>query len=223
MGASVPTNILARSAAFGRPDRSSEPADGGLGQQHRGEDAPCSSRARGSRSKQRPNKGYHVSARDPQQSLPHDPPPCSSVPSRVKQMARLPTGYGAPRNTRTSRAELRAVIKQAYSGTGGVKKPRRFRPGTAALREIRKYQKNTELLIRKLPFQRLVREIARDTGLMQADVRFDSHAIMALQEASEAYLVSLFEDANRCLIHAKRVTVFPKDIQLARRIRGERS
>lgn len=94
------------------------------------------------------------------------------------------------------------------------------RPGTVALREIRRYQKSTELLIRKLPFQRLVREIAQD---FKTDLRFQSAAIGALQEASEAYLVGLFEDTNLCAIHAKRVTIMPKDIQLARRIRGERA
>ncbi|EMS58296.1 Histone H3.3 [Triticum urartu] len=94
------------------------------------------------------------------------------------------------------------------------------RPGTVALREIRKYQKSTELLIRKLPFQRLVREIAQD---FKTDLRFQSHAVLALQEAAEAYLVGLFEDTNLCAIHAKRVTIMPKDIQLARRIRGERA
>ena len=98
--------------------------------------------------------------------------------------------------------------------------PHRYRPGTVALREIRKYQKSTELLIRKLPFQRLVREIAQD---FKTDLRFQSSAILALQEASEAYLVGLFEDTNLCAIHAKRVTIMPKDVQLARRIRGERA
>jgi histone H3 len=87
-----------------------------------------------------------------------------------------------------------------------------------ALREIRRYQKSSELLMRKLPFQRLVREIAQN---FQDDLRFQSTAILALQEASEAYLVSLFEDTNLVAIHAKRVTIMPKDIQLARRIRGE--
>uniref|UniRef100_A0A671K481 Core Histone H2A/H2B/H3 domain-containing protein n=1 Tax=Sinocyclocheilus anshuiensis TaxID=1608454 RepID=A0A671K481_9TELE len=82
------------------------------------------------------------------------------------------------------------------------------------------YIKSTELLIRKLPFQRLVREIAQD---FKTDLRFQSSAVMALQEASEAYLVGLFEDTNLCAIHAKRVTIMPKDIQLARRIRGERA
>jgi len=104
--------------------------------------------------------------------------------------------------------------------SGGVKKPHRYRPGTVALREIRRYQKTTELLIRKLPFQRLVREIAQE---YKHDLRFQGTAIMALQEAAEAYLVGLFEDTNLCAIHAKRVTIMPKDLHLARRIRGERS
>jgi histone H3 len=89
-----------------------------------------------------------------------------------------------------------------------------------ALRQIRKYQKTTDLLIRKLPFQRLVREIAQG---FKNDLRFQSTAMLALQEAAEAYLVSLFEDTNLCAIHAKRITIMPKDIQLARRIRGERA
>merc|ERR1711976_244803 len=97
--------------------------------------------------------------------------------------------------------------------TGGVKKPHRFRPGTVALREIRRFQKSTELLIRKLPFQRLVREIASE---FRNDLRFQSSAVLALQEASEAYMVGLFEDTNLCAIHAKRVTIMPKDMQLAR-------
>ena len=111
----------------------------------------------------------------------------------------------------------KAARKSTPSGAG-VKKPHRYRPGTVALRQIRRYQKSTELLIRKLPFQRLVREIAQD---FKTDVRFQSSALMALQEASEAYLVGVFEDANLCAIHAKRVTIMPKDMQLARRIRGE--
>ena len=101
--------------------------------------------------------------------------------------------------------------------TGGVKRAHRFRPGTVALREIRRYQKSTELLIRRLPFQRLVREIAQD---FKSDLRFQSFALAALQEASEAYLVLLFQDANLCAIHAKRVTIQPRDLSLARRIRG---
>ena len=95
----------------------------------------------------------------------------------------------------------------------------RFRPGVMALREIRHYQKSSALLIRKLPFQRLVREIAQD---FKTDLRFQSAAILCLQEAAEAYLVRLFEDTNLCAIHARRVTITQKDLQLARRIRGER-
>ena len=104
--------------------------------------------------------------------------------------------------------------------TPGGKKSHRYRPGTVALREIRKYQKSTDLLIRKLPFQRLVRELAQE---FKSDLRFQGTAVLALQEAAEAYLGSLFGDTNLCAIHAKRVTIMPKDIQLARRIRGERT
>ena len=95
-------------------------------------------------------------------------------------------------------------------------KPHRYRPGTAALKDIRHFQKNTALLIRKLPFQRLVREITQD---FKTDLRFQSAAILCLQEAVEAYLVRLFDDANLCAIHTRRVTIMPRDIQLARRIR----
>ena len=101
------------------------------------------------------------------------------------------------------------------------KKRRRYRPGTRALMDIRRYQKSTELLIRKLPFQRLVREVAASVSCYGVTVRFQSEAILCLQEACEAYAVHLFEDSNLLAIHAKRVTIFPKDIQLARRIRGE--
>ena len=97
-------------------------------------------------------------------------------------------------------------------------KPHRYRAGTAALKDIRHFQKTTALLIRKLPFQRLVREIAQD---YKTDLRFQSAVILCLQEAMEAYLVRLFDDANLCAIHARRVTIMPKDIMLARRIRGE--
>ena len=88
-----------------------------------------------------------------------------------------------------------------------------------ALREIRHYQKSSALLIRKLPFQRLVREITQD---FKTDLRFQSAAILCLQEVAEAYLVGLFEDMNLCAIHAKRVTITPRDLQLARHICRER-
>jgi histone H3 len=103
-------------------------------------------------------------------------------------------------------------------------KKHRYRPGTVALREIRKYQKLTDLLIRKAPFQRLVKEVASTVCAdgQKGNLRFQSQAILALQEALETYLIGLFEDSNLCAIHAKRVTIMPKDIMLARRIRGER-
>jgi histone H3 len=96
-------------------------------------------------------------------------------------------------------------------------KKRRFRPGTVALREIRRYQKSTDLLLRKVPFVRLVRDITHN---IHRDLRFQGQALLALQEAAEAFLVGLFEDTNLCALHAKRVTIMPKDMQLARRIRG---
>ncbi|CBK24944.2 uncharacterized protein [Blastocystis hominis] len=97
-------------------------------------------------------------------------------------------------------------------------KKKRYRPGVKALHEIRRYQNSTELLIRKLPFARLVKEIAE--RFTKEQLRWTLTAIEALQCATEAYLVSIFEDANLCTIHAKRVTVMVRDIQLARRIRG---
>ena len=97
---------------------------------------------------------------------------------------------------------------------------KKFRAGTQALKDIRHFQKGTALLIRKLPFQRLVREIAQD---FKTELRFQAAALSCLQEASEAYLVGLFKDSNLCAIHAKRVTIMPKDIQVARRIHGERA
>ncbi|XP_063706821.1 histone H3-like [Culicoides brevitarsis] len=115
--------------------------------------------------------------------------------ARTKQTARKSTGGKAPRKQLATKA-----ARKSAPATGGVKKPHRYRPGTVALREIRRYQKSTELLIRKLPFQRLVREIAQD---FKTDLRFQSSAVLALQEASEAYLVGLFEDTNLCAIHAK--------------------
>ena len=132
--------------------------------------------------------------------------------ARTKHTARKMTGAKQPRK--------HVANKKTTAPAGGVKRAHRFRPGTVALREIRRFQKSTELLVRKLPFQRLVREIAND---FKTDLRFQSSAVLALQEAAEAYMVGLFEDTNLCAIHAKRVTIMPKDMQLARRIRGERS
>ncbi|XP_075697504.1 histone H3-like [Rhinoderma darwinii] len=158
--------------------------------------------------------GHHVNRCPPLRNV-YKCARCYRAMARTKQTARKSTGGKAPRKQLATKA-----ARKSAPATGGVKKPHRYRPGTVALREIRRYQKSTELLIRKLPFQRLVREIAQD---FKTDLRFQSSAVMALQEASEAYLVGLFEDTNLCAIHAKRVTIMPKDIQLARRIRGERA
>jgi histone H3/H4 len=116
------------------------------------------------------------------------------------------------------------ATKHAPPGSGGNHQKRRNRSGTVALREIRRYQKSTELLIRKLPFQRLVRELANDMVSMSkfpTGLRWQSGAVIALQEALEADLVHLFEDSNITAIHAKRVTVMAKDIHVTRRVRGE--
>ncbi|KAJ7616802.1 histone-fold-containing protein [Mycena polygramma] len=163
--------------------------------------------------------------------------------ARTKQTARKSTGGKAPSKQAATEAALKTpqVDPLAFrrsrcpspgdshdpdATTGsGVKKPHRFRPGIVALRQIRQYQEPTELLIRKVPFQRLVREIAQNLkgspGVkVEPDVRFQSSAVEALQEAAEAYLVSLFEDTKLAAAHAKRVTIQPKDLALARRLRG---
>jgi histone H3 len=134
--------------------------------------------------------------------------------ARTKHNARKSTGGKAPRKHVASKA-ARAATRPTG---GGIKKPHRFRPGTVALREIRRYQRSTNLLIRKLPFQRLVKEISQD---FRTDFRWQAAAVAAIQEATEAYLVGLFEDTNLCAIHARRVTIMPKDIKLARRMRRE--
>ena len=138
---------------------------------------------------------------------------------RKSTAPRSPLVTKSPRHL-AKRLETKTSRNKPRHSRGPIRKPHRYRPGTVALQEIRRYQKSTDLLIRKLPFQRLVREIAQEFKL---NLRFQSAAISALQEASEAYLVGLFEDTNLCTIHAKRVTIMPRDIQLARRIRGERT
>ena len=95
---------------------------------------------------------------------------------------------------------------------------RKVQRGMQALKEIQKYQKGADLLTRRLPFQQLFREIAQQ---MREGLRFQSAAVLVLQEVGEAFLVGLLEQANLSTIHAKRVTIMPKDIQLARRIRGD--
>lgn len=115
-------------------------------------------------------------------------------------------------------------IKKSAPAEGGIKdteaKKRRFKAGTVALREIKRYQKSIDMLLPRAPFQRLVRQICND---FDHELRFQPQALVAIQEAAEAYIVSLFEDTNLCAIHAKRVTVTRKDMELARRIRGDRN
>jgi histone H3 len=134
--------------------------------------------------------------------------------ARTKQVPRRHTKKGtAP----AKQAVAKAALKEAPGDT--VMRKHRYHPGTVALREIRKYQKSTDLLLRKMPFQRLVREIAQD---FRSNLSFQGLAFQALQEASEAYLVELFQNTNLCALHAMRVTIFPKDMQLARRISGRK-
>jgi len=126
---------------------------------------------------------------------------------------------GHKRGRKSATPQRAAVaMKRPRSAVVRIKKPHRFKPGTVALREIRKYQRSTEFLIRRLPFQRLVREFAQDA---KTDLRFQAAALEALQEAAEAYLVGVFEDTNWCAIHAKRVTIQPKDMLLAKRLRRQ--
>ena len=135
--------------------------------------------------------------------------------ARTKQTARKSTGGKLPRKQLATKA-----ARKTAPATGGVKKPHRYRPGTVALREIRRYQKSTELLLRKAPFGRLVRELQQE---WKSELRHQGTALLAIQEATECHMVGLFEDANSCAIHAKRVTVMSKDIQLTQRIRDERN
>ena len=147
---------------------------------------------------------------------------------RTKQTARKSTGVVTPKvykiletKTKTKGKILPPIGRSKYLAhkeKSAEKVKRRYRPGVLALKEIRRYQKSTELLLRTLPFQRLVREI---TQQFKRDFRYQASALQCLQEATEAYIIGLFEDTNLCAIHAKRVTIMPKDVQLALRIRGD--
>ncbi|KAF8913989.1 histone-fold-containing protein [Gymnopilus junonius] len=148
-----------------------------------------------------------------------DPPTPAPKKTKTATARKSTGGHPAPPLRKST------GVRTSHAADGHVGKKRRYRPGTVALREIRKYQKSTDLLLQKLPFSRVVREITMemvtDTNFADsASLRWQSSALLALQEATEAYLVHLFEDANLCAIHAKRVTIMTRDIQLARRIRG---
>ncbi len=132
---------------------------------------------------------------------------------RTKQMTCKSTGGAIPRYHLATKA-ARATAQKAIA----MRKPHRWRPGTVALREIRKFKKNTDLLIRKAPFQRLVREIALKFG--KSNLRMQSTAVLALKEAAEYFMVDVFSDTNLCSMHGKRVTIVNKDMVLACRILG---
>uniref|UniRef100_A0A6C0BN48 Core Histone H2A/H2B/H3 domain-containing protein n=1 Tax=viral metagenome TaxID=1070528 RepID=A0A6C0BN48_9ZZZZ len=143
--------------------------------------------------------------------------------ARIKQTNPKKTTGKAPRkklNQKRSKTEKAPLTEAAATAAVGrdapkTRKPHRFRPGTVALRQIRKYQKSTDLLLRKLPFQRLIREVAAE---YKEDLRFQATAIEAIQEASENFLVNLYEDGNLLALHASRVTVQPEDLRLAKRL-----
>ena len=139
-------------------------------------------------------------------------------PIAANPLRKTGTGAGVKKSVRAATNAVRKNQRKNTPATGGVKKPHRYRPGTVALREIRCYQKSTELLCRKLAVSRLIREIAQD---FKTELRFQSAAIATIHEAMESYMVYLFEDTNLCAIHTKRVTITPRDMQLARLIRGE--
>lgn len=163
--------------------------------------------------------GGHNSAKSTPSKSPYRPPALSASPppppSGGKTLLALPTASKKQTPTKKS-----GTPKKAAVNSGGV---RRYKPGVLALKEVRKYQKGGDLLLRKLPFSRLVREIVNGVASRAGDepLRMQGSAIEALQEAAEAYLVSLFEDTVLCAVHARRVTIMPKDMQLARRIRAD--
>ncbi|XP_062978748.1 histone H3-like centromeric protein A [Elgaria multicarinata webbii] len=144
-------------------------------------------------------------------------PSSRRTPSTPPRRGRSP---GTPRQGPPPRTSPRRPHqRQPPAAEAGRRRRRRYRPGQRAMLEIRKYQKSTNLLISKLPFARVVREVCLDYT-RGVDMQWQAMALLALQEAAEAFLVHLMEDAYLCAIHAKRVTLFPKDLQLARRIRG---
>jgi len=132
--------------------------------------------------------------------------------ARTKQTARKSTGGKTPRKQLATKA-----ARKSAPATGGIKKPHRYRPGTVSLREIRKYQKSTDLLIPKAPFALLFREIVQNN---KSGYRIQAAASLAAQEMAEAFMVRRLEDSNLCAIHAKRVTVMEKDLKLAKRIQS---
>ncbi len=134
--------------------------------------------------------------------------------ARVKQTAHKSTGGAPPCLHLATKAEQVAAQKAI-----AVRKPHRWRPGTVAAREIRKFQKTTDLFIRKAPFQHLVQEIIQDMS-RKSDLQMQSTALLALQEAVEYFMVDVFNNTNLCVLHGKRKTIMVKDLVLACCIQG---
>ena len=139
---------------------------------------------------------------------------CSGDQAFANITAHASYGGKAPRSNLAVLKNTKVVV------SGGIKKPHRYHPGTVALREIRKYQKSTDLLIAKAPFRRLVREITQDM-YPEKGLHFRAQTFLALQDAAEAYLTDLFEETQLCACHAKRIGIQAKDMKLALRLRGD--
>jgi histone H3 len=133
--------------------------------------------------------------------------------ARVKQTAQKSTGRKSPRLHLATKA-AQASVQQAIA----MRKPHRFCPGMVALKEIHKFQKTTNLLIRKAPFQHLVCKLALKFG--KSDLQMQSTAVLALQESAEYFIIDVFSKANLCAIHGKHVTIRVKDLVLACCIQG---
>jgi len=220
---SEPEDDLA--AAITRPSNSNKRTEG------------SSSTTGGSQSRKRKNSSPSPSTSNPSSKKSKHPTARKSTAPPIRRQSFVPDNKSAGRTVAIASKAPRPNIarkapktpKPAINPKSQPKSPgnmnkRKYRPGTRALKEIRKYQKSCDLLIPSLPFSRLIREVAQSVlGSSMLDIRFQSSAILALQEASEAYLVTLFEDTMLCAIHARRVTIMPRDIQLARRIRGDRT
>ena len=158
--------------------------------------------------------------------------PSSAMGSDIQPERRVPLKTTSKRvatkgGKQPQKHMLHKLLRQ-NSTTGGIKKPHRYHSGLLGLQEIHRYQQSTDSLIRKTPFNKLIKEISQEyrvcpdgPGTPSVQVRFQSTALVALQETAENFLVGLFEDVNLLAVHAKRVTVMPHDIRLALGICGD--
>lgn len=153
-----------------------------------------------------PKVAHPIHATDQKFLPPHG---AAAVRKNISSRTTHKSGVAAVKQA-TAHAEVRAPAKKAH----------RFRPGTVALREIRKLQATVHTVLKRAPFYRLVKEVA--INYAPDAIRFTKSAVDAVQEATESFVTSLLADSNLCALHARRVTVMPRDIQLARRLRGER-